>query len=483
MEYKKNDKIELNIIDITKEGLGLAKKDGIVFFVKDGILGDSVIAIITKVTKNIIYAKVLDIIVKSEYRVVPKCSVCNSCGGCQILSLNYEKQLNIKKKFVVDALRNIGKFSEDEYIYTGIFGMEEPYNFRNKMQVPYAVVDNKIIYGFYAGRTHHIIPFENCLAGFYKAELILNIIKTALQKFNISIYDEKNNRGIFREVMLRKGNVSDEISITYIINDKSFDSKKKNYQEFDEYIRKSFNDEILNDETRAKKYNITTSTININTNATNVLFGNKNSVLYGKGYIEDSIGNVKFYISPESFYQVNALMTKVLYDKVVEFAEFDKKENVIDLYCGIGTISLYIAKYVNAVLGIEVIDRAVSDAKLNAELNHIENADFLCADVDELYEKESNTFSKIERINNRNIIYDTIIVDPPRKGLSYSLIEFIKHIKPKKIIYVSCDPATLARDLDILCHEEKLYRLEKISNVDMFPHTMHIETIARVVLL
>ena len=486
MEFKKNQKIDLNIIDLTKDGLGIAKISSRVFFVKDAIVGDKVNAVITKITDNVIYAKAREIIKKSEYRIDSKCKVSNSCGGCQLLNLDYEKQLEIKKKNVFTTLNKIGKI-DINYIdkcYDGILSMGVPHRFRNKMQVPFAMRDGKVIYGFYAGRTHHIIEFDYCITGFKNSEEILDIIRDAIVKFNISVYDENTNQGVFREVLLRCGNVSNEISITYIINDKNYEKNLDLYKTFDKYIVDEFNKtkHIKSHESVgaftashscANSCKLVTSTININTSNTNVLFGNKDIILRGTGYIEDNIGDIKFHISPESFYQVNREMTKVLYDKVIEYADFKGKENVLDLYCGIGTISLYISKYVKSVLGVEIVERAIENAKENAKINNITNAKFICESVDSLSEPATRRGERCEPAYK----YDIVIVDPPRKGLDRKVIDYIKSFGAKKIIYVSCDPATLARDINIFLNSEVKYSLEKISNVDMFPHTMHIETV------
>ena len=458
--YKKNDIIELDIIDMTKDGLGLAKASGQVFFVKDGIVGDKVKVVVTKLSPNIIYTNVTDIISRSPYRVDAACSISNACGGCSLLNLNYDKELELKKTFVLNCLKKIGKFDISiENLYEGILKMQNPYSFRNKMQVPFALRNGEIIYGFYAGRTHYIIEFEDCIVGFKGAKNILDSIKNALKKFNISIYDEKSAKGIFRQVLLRKGNVSNEISITYILNDANYEKNLDLYKDFDRYV-------VSN----ADKNNLlVTSTININLSNNNVIFGNKNIVIRGKGYIEDSILDIKYHISPESFYQVNNEMTKILYDKVLEYADFKGNERVLDLYCGIGTISLYLARYVKEVLGIEIVKSAVDNAKDNAKINGIDNAKFLCLDADKIDACKENEFKN----------FDTVIVDPPRKGLDITTINFIKELKPKKIIYVSCDPATLSRDLDILCHgEDGKFTIKRIANVDMFPHTMHVETVS-----
>lgn len=461
MSYNKNEKIELDIIDMTKDGLGVAKVDSQVFFVKDAIVEDRVNAVITKVTTNIIYAKALEVINKSKYRVESKCKVSNSCGGCQLLNLDYKKQIELKRNIAVNTISKIGKIDIDflNKCYEGVLAMDVPHRFRNKMQVPFATRDGQVIYGFYAGRTHHIVEFDHCLAGFKGSDAILNIIREAITKYNISVYDENTNEGAFREVLMRCGNVSNEISLTYIINDKDYEKNLELYKSFDNYIVKELR--------RGEACEPVTSTLNINTSNANVLFGNKNIILRGPGYIEDSIGDIKYHISPESFYQVNMKMTKRLYDKVLEYADFKVSENILDLYCGIGTISLYIAKKVKKVLGVEIVEKAVENAKSNAELNNISNANFICLDASKIT-KESIS------INND---IDTVIVDPPRKGLDSATIDLIKELNPKKIIYVSCDPATLARDIDILCNVEKQYRVQKFANVDMFPHTMHIETV------
>ena len=469
MSYSKNEKIELDIIDMTKDGLGVAKVGSQVFFVKNAILEDKVNAVITKVTTNVIYAKALDIVNKSKYRVESKCDVSNSCGGCQLLNLDYKKQIELKKNIVLNTISKIGKLSLGDLnkCYEGVIAMDIPHRFRNKMQVPFAIRDGKVVYGFYAGRTHHIVEFDYCLSGFKGSDVILNIIRDAITKYNISVYDENTNDGIFREVLIRCGNVSNEISLTYIINDKNYDKNLELYKAFDNYIVEEYS---RGEALRA----ITTSTLNINTSNTNVLFGNKNIILRGLGYIEDSIGNIKYHISPESFYQVNMKMTKSLYDKVLEYSDFTGNENVLDLYCGIGTISLYMAGKVKNVLGVEIVKRAVENAKSNAALNNISNAKFICLDA-------SKITKDIISSNASGVNFDTVVVDPPRKGLDKATIDLIRDINPRKIIYVSCDPATLSRDIDILCNIEKKYYIQRFVNVDMFPHTMHIETVMSLV--
>lgn len=479
MSYSKNEKIELDIIDMTKDGLGVAKVDSQVFFVKNAILEDKVNAIITKVATNVIYAKALDLVNKSKYRVRSKCDVSNSCGGCQLLNLDYKKQIELKKQIVLSTISKIGKISLDDLneCYEGVIAMDTSHRFRNKMQVPFATRDGKVVFGFYAGRTHHIVEFDYCLVGFKGSDVILNIIRNAIIKYNISVYDENANEGVFREVLIRCGNVSNEISLTYIINDKNYDKNLELYKAFDNYIVEEYSRAEAKEcrgeieECGGKVLRVlVTSTLNINTSNTNVLFGNKNIILRGTGYIEDKIGNIKYHISPESFYQVNMEMTKSLYDKVLEYADFTGNENVLDLYCGIGTISLYLAGKVKNVLGVEIVEKAVENAKSNAALNDISNARFICLDA-------SKITKDIISSNASGVNFDTVVVDPPRKGLDKATIDLIRDIDPKKIIYVSCDPATLSRDIDILCNIDKKYIVQRFASVDMFPHTMHIETV------
>lgn len=469
MEFSKNKNVELTIIDMTKEGLGISKVDSYVFFVKNAVIGDKVKAVITKVTSSIIYAKAIEILDKSKYRIESRCKVASSCGGCQLLYLDYKKQLEIKKNYVINTINKIGKFDIRKLneLYEDIYHMDVPHRFRNKMQVPFAIKNGEVIYGFYAGRTHHIVNNDYCIVGFAGADIILKTIKDAINAYGISVYDEKTNKGVFREVMLRKGNTTNEVSITYIINDKDYVKNIDLYKSFNKFVKENLKSN--REFTDIRHLIIATATININTNHNNVLFGNRNIVIEGPGYIEDSISGINYRISPESFYQINMMMTKVLYDKVIEYADFKGNENVLDLYCGIGTISLYIAGKVKSVTGIEIVEQAIQNAKVNASINNISNVGFICTDTSKLL--SDNSISNIYKT-------DIIIVDPPRKGLDKLTIEFIKKINPRKIIYVSCDPATFARDIDILCHNWNQYIFKKFSNVDMFPHTMHIETVA-----
>ena len=352
--YKKNDKVELKIIDISTEGLGVAKlfdvetNKNIVFFVKDALVSDVVEVVITKVNKNVIFAKTLKVIEKSQYRIEPKCNVANICGGCQLLSLDYKKQLELKKELVKNNLLNIGKLNEDVLDKSDfdIIGMDSPYNFRNKIIVPFGLRDKKIISGYYAGRTHYIIDNNYCATAFAGHDIIIDIMRKLLKDFGISIYDEKSQKGIFRQLMLRKANETNELSITFIINDKNYNKniekyKKLAYELFDNFGKKSA--ELGQD------IKISSISININTNANNVLLGKESVLLYGYDHIEDKMTlkvdnkdcSLKFHVSDLSFYQTNIFMTKVLYNTVFEFAKIKANERVLDLYCGIGTMTLF----------------------------------------------------------------------------------------------------------------------------------------------
>ncbi len=459
----KNEIKKLYITDISNEGLGIARDNNFVYFVKNAVVGDLVNCIITKETKNIIYAKVVDVIEKSKYRCESICQVSNPCGGCQLLDVKYEKQLEIKKNIVINNLIKIGKI--DRYsvfnIFNGIVGMDYPFFYRNKMQIPFGDRNNEVIYGFYANRTHYIIPNKNCVVGFRGYAEILNSIKEFVEMSKIPIYDENKKTGILREVLLRSSNYNDscsrEVSITLIINDKNYKENLRVYRKFVDYILE-------------RNYNgqeIKTICLNINTNDTNVILGLENCILYGDGFIEDNILDIKYKIFVNNFYQINMEMTKKLYSGIIDYAKLVDFKNVLDLYCGIGTITLQFSKFAKKVLGIEVVKESIETANINKKINNIKNVDFLCRDIEKL---------NIVDLNCEKENFDLICVDPPRKGLNKSVIEKIVKINPKRIIYVSCDSATLARDINFFANEN--YKLECFKLYDMFPHTMHIETVA-----
>lgn len=453
---RKNDKITLSIIDMTTDGLGVAKEGRLVYFVKDAVIGDKVEANITKITEKLVYAKVTRVIEKSEYRVVPKCSVCDACGGCQVMPLSYEKQLDMKKNIVKNNLKRLAGLTDEkiEKAFLGIDGMTNPYEHRNKVQIPFAYKDGVIKTGFYAGRTHHIVENEGCIVSFSAAYRIIEEVKKYLSESdNITVYNELSGYGVFRELMLRQGNTSHEISVTFIVNDKKKD--KARYMPLVKRLIK------INS-------NIKTATLNINTESNNVLFGKENIVLYGDGYISDKMMGYEFHISPESFYQVNNVQTEKLYSTALDFVKDIDVGNALDLYCGIGTTTLILSKAVRHITGIEIVEKAIENAKENAKINNVLNADFVCADA-----------SNVKDVNIDTKDISLISVDPPRKGLDKSIIDFIKERAPKYVLYISCDPATLSRDIKLLsdAKEKVSYSIAKIKCIDMFPHTMHVETI------
>jgi 23S rRNA (uracil1939-C5)-methyltransferase len=379
--------------------------------------------------------------------VEPICPVARSCGGCQIQEMNYESQLAFKKNKVDNNLIRIGKLKDYEIFDT--IGMENPLRYRNKAQFPIGKNrDGEIIYGFYAGRTHSIIENKDCIIGIEENQEILEIILDHMNKYGIEPYDENTNKGILRHVLIRKGFVTGEIMVSLIINAKSF----KKIQELSK--------ELL------KVKGMTDISLNINMEKTNVILGKEIISIHGDGYISDYIGDIKFRISPLSFFQVNPVQTKVLYSKALEYANLTGGETVLDLYCGVGTISLFLANNAKKVIGVEIVEQAITDAKINAKINNIENVDFYTGKAEEVIPA---------LYKNEGIKADVVVVDPPRKGCDKTLLETIIQIAPDRIVYVSCDSATLARDLNFL--SENGYKVEKVQPVDLFPNSVHVETV------
>ena len=509
--FNKNNTIKLRIVDVNNDGLGIAKvfdnetNKNVVFFVKDALVGDTVDAVITKVNKTIIFAKALKIIEKSQYRVVPKCKVSNECGGCQLLSLDYKKQLEIKKTMVKNNLLNIAKLDETVIDNAGfdIVGMKSPYRFRNKIIIPFGTKNGNIISGYYAGRTHYIIDNTSCATAFAHHEIIIDIMKRLLKENNISIYDENTKKGIFRQLMLRKANETDELSITFIVNDSEPNKNIDKYNTIVKSLIYEFDSQCKNSSLNTK---IDSISLNINTSANNVLLGKKSLLLYGNDFIKDKMTlkvnnkeySLYFNISDLSFYQTNIYMTKVLYETVFEYAGIKKDDKVLDMYCGIGTMTLFASLFAKEVVGTKIIEKAIFNANNNAKLNNISNANFICKDLDNDLNSDNTIVDafirpkvgavsdrsyrelQYNKINDNNDLlnysYDVMIVDPPRKGLSANVKKYIIEHKPKKLVYVSCDSATLSRDLkDILDNTD--YKVKKIKVVDMFAHTMHVETV------
>lgn len=444
---EKNKEYIVDIIDNGFEGEGIAKIDGFTIFIPNAIKGEKVKILIVKVLKSHSFGKILDIIDKSDKRVECDCETYKRCGGCNMRHIEYEETL-IMKRNSVQALVN--KTLKNKIQVKNTIGMENPLHYRNKAQYPIGMnKENKPVIGVFARRSHDIIPINNCLIQKPISEQIAKFILEYITKNNISVYDEKSGKGIFRHLVIKVGVKTNEIMCILVINAHSFKNENKLVEEL------------------VKKFpNIKTIVKNINTKNTNVIMGKENIVLYGDGYIKDILGDYTFKISPQSFYQVNPLQAEKLYNLGVEAAKITKNDIVFDLYCGIGTISLFMAKYAKKVYGVEIVEQAIKDAKENAKNNNIENTEFIAGDTEIVLD---------DLINNKKIIPDVVMVDPPRKGLDNRTIENINKIKPNRVIYISCNPATLIRDL---AKFEENYEIKSIQPVDMFPFTSNVECVA-----
>ena len=429
------------------DGEGIGHVDGCTLFVKDALIGDVIKAKVMKMKKNYGYARMMEILTPSPDRVEPKCAFHKQCGGCQIQALSYEKHLVYKKKKVRNNLTRIGGLQElPEF---DVIGMEEPYCYRNKAQFPFGTDKNgEIVTGFYAGRTHSIISNTKCYLGVEENEQILEIILAHLKKYNIPAYDEQTGKGLLRHVLIRKGFTTGELMVCLILNGTRMPEVKELVAEL------------------VKIPGMTSITINVNTKQTNVIMGQEMRSVWGQDYITDYIGNVKYQISPLSFFQVNPVQTRKLYERALEYAEVESGETVWDLYCGIGTISLFLAQKAKQVYGVEIVPQAIEDAKHNATLNGFTNAEFYVGKAEEVLPK---------KYREEGIKADVIVVDPPRKGCDEALLQTILQMNPKRVVYVSCDSATLARDLKYLTSEG--YEVVKGTVVDQFPHTVHVETV------
>ena len=446
MSINKNDEFIVNIIDDGINGEGIAKIDNFTVFVKGAIKGEKAKIKIIKVLTSHAYGKILEIIDRSVYRKNPDCDTYNRCGGCCLRHIDYEYTLKIKKNIVENVLRKQGL----DYIKVNdVLGMKKPYYYRNKLQYPLGLdkANNKVM-GVFEERSHNVINTEKCMIQNKLIQSIANDIFTFIKSNNISVYNEKSLKGIVRHIIIRVGIKTNEVMCTLVLNEDKIEKEVE--EKFVEYITKRYSQ-------------IKTIIKNINSRNTNVILGDKNIVLYGNGYIYDDILGYKFKISNMSFYQVNPVQTEVLYLKAIEYASLKGEETILDLYCGIGTIGICASKKSKKLYGIETIKEAIDDARENAKINNISNAEFFVGDV----EKKLPEF-----IKKNNIKPDVIFIDPPRKGCDKTAIYTILNIVPKKIVYVSCNPSTLARDLKMF--EEK-YDIKEITPVDMFPFTSHVE--------
>lgn len=484
MEYKKNDIVTVTIEDIGTEGEGIGKIDGFTLFVKDAIVGDKLEAKILKAKKNFAYAKVEKILEPSPYRVEPKCAYHRQCGGCQIQALSYEKQLEFKQKKVFNNLTRIGGFSEAfvNSVMEPIVGMEEPWHYRNKAQYPVGRnKQGKVITGFYAGRTHSIIANTQCYLGDMVNQQILENIVTFMEKYGVEPYDEESGRGQVRHVLIRTGFTSKEIMVCLVINGRGRAKR-------DEYI--AHQDKLI--EVLSKIPGMTSISVSINTEKTNVIMGKEIRLLWGTPTIQDVIHvrdmeqegypftgqQLTFKISPLSFYQVNPVQTEKLYSLALQYAGLTGKETVWDLYCGIGTISLFLAAKAKQVYGVEIVPQAIEDARENAVRNGITNAEFFVGKAEEVlpeyYEKMSSAARTQGAGTCRDMLHpDVIVVDPPRKGCDEACLNTMLKMQPERIVYVSCDSATMARDVKILC--DGGYELKRVRPVDQFGQTVHTE--------
>ena len=454
---QKNQKIVVTIEDIGVNGEGIGKVDGYTLFVKDAIIGDTVEAVITKPKKNYAYAKMLNIIQPSNNRVPAVCPVARQCGGCQVQELSYEAQLDFKTKKVRGNLERIGGFAPEllDQVMEPICGMAEPFHYRNKAQFPFGTDKNgNIVTGFYAGRTHQIIPNTECALGVPVNAEILQMIVDFMNQYHVSAYDETTRQGLVRHVLIRYGFHTKEIMVCLVING---DNLPKSEKLVDKLIQIP---------------GMTSITYSVNQENTNVIMGKDIHVLWGQSYITDYIGNVKYQISPLSFFQVNPVQTEKLYGFALEYADLKGEETVWDLYCGIGTISLFLAQKAKKVYGVEIVPQAIEDAKHNAEINDIHNAEFYVGKAEEVLPEY---YERYEREHGEKAHADVIVVDPPRKGCEETLLQTMVQMQPERIVYVSCDSATLARDLKYLC--ENGYELRRVKPTDMFGMTVHAETV------
>lgn len=444
MLVEKNKEYTVDIIDNGFAGEGIAKINNFTIFVPNSIKGEKVKIVIVKVLSSHAFGKIIEIISSSNQRIESDCNTYKRCGGCSLRHIQYEETLKIKQNAVQSL---VNKTLNNKVIVEPVLGMENPYHYRNKAQYPIGTDKNgKPVMGVFANRTHEIIPIQTCLIQNEKTEELAKFIFDYIVKNKISIYDEKTRKGLIRHIVTKIGVKTDEMMCILVINGEKIPKEKELVSEITRYFPK-----------------VRTIIKNMNRKNTNVILGQQNINLYGEGYIKDELGDYVFKISPLSFYQVNPLQAERLYQIGVDAAKISKQDIVFDLYCGIGTISLFMSKFAKRVYGIEIVKEAVEMAKENARLNQVKNVEFIAGDVEEAFD---------DLLHNRKIIPDIVMVDPPRKGLEQRSVENILAMRPKRLVYISCNPATLVRDLAKL---EVLYEVKALKPVDMFPFTSHVE--------
>lgn len=442
-----NDRLIVHIEDLTHDGSGVGKVEGYPLFIPGTLPGEEVEVKVSKTLKNYGFAKLLNIITPSPDRIEGPCHVYPECGGCQIQHLTYDAQLKQKQKTVRDAIDRIAKLP-DVPVHP-VLGMEDPWRYRNKSQIPFSERNSQVVAGFYRSKTHHIVDTDICLIQNEEADELMAMLKREIQILGIDAYDEHKNKGFLRHLVVRKAHATGELMVVLVTTRRKFPESEQMIKAIQRVVP-----------------NVTSIMQNVNSQKTNVIFGDHTLCLFGRDVIIDSIGGIDFEISARSFYQVNPIQTETLYNQALKYAQLTGTETVIDAYCGIGTISLFLAKQAKEVYGVEIVPQAIEDAKRNAALNGIDNAHFetgASEDVIPNWYKEGKTF-------------DVLVVDPPRKGCDEKLLDTILKYKPGRIVYVSCNPATLARDLRIL--EDGGYKTQEVQPVDMFPHSTHIEAVA-----
>jgi len=442
---EKNEDYKVEIIGIGHEGEGVGKVDNFTVFVKEALPGEIVEAKIIKLTKSYGVGKLLRVIEPSKERREPICGIYKRCGGCQLMHTSYESQLELKRNIVAETVKRIGKI--DDVLVHPTLGMEQPERYRNKVQLPVGGRENDIRIGFYAPRSHEIIDTETCYIQNKSADIVVKFVRQWIKQNNIETYNEETGKGIVRHIMVRRGFKTKEVMVVLVTNGKKLPHTK----ELVDLITKNVE-------------GIKGIIQNINTKRSNVILGEENITLWGEPFITDYIGDFRFTISPLSFFQVNPIQTEVLYNKALEYAGLTGNEVVFDAYCGTGTISLFLAQKAKKVYGVEIVPQAIENAIENAKVNGIENAEFIVGESEKV----------IPDMIKKGIKADVVVVDPPRKGCERELLEAIAKMKPERMVYVSCDPGTLARDLGIL--KELGYTVEEIQPVDMFPMTAHVET-------
>ena len=443
----KNDRITVYIEDLTHDGNGVAKIDGYPLFIQGALPDETAEVHVLKTLKNYGFAKIVEIIKPSPDRIEAACEYFSQCGGCQIQHMTYEGQLKWKQKMVENVMRRIGKIDAP---VLPVKGMDNPWNYRNKAQIPFAQNEQgQVIAGFFKQKSHDIVSMERCLIQTSEADVIMSDLKHELTALGIRPYDEKSHQGQLRHVVVRKGRTTDEVMVVLVTKSRALRNVEGVVEKIKELVP-----------------NVASIVQNINNDKTNVIFGDETFTLWGKDAIEDTIGNVRFEISARSFYQVNPVQTEVLYKQALDYAQLTGNERVIDAYCGIGSISLFLAQQAGHVMGVEIVPQAIEDAKRNAEINGLTNTYFEAGPAEEV----------IPRWYKEGKEADVLVVDPPRKGCDEALLNTIIEQKPKRVVYVSCNPGTLARDLRIL--EDGGYKTMEVQPVDMFPHTTHCEAVA-----